>query len=170
MPRNRKQVRRPDVPPQDHVARHCNPQRVIRDPKTDKITGTHPAAFALRDKEGEPYLSLYWMEFFHQGVPEQFRSVVAALRRKRTVRPRSAIARLSVQAILDAACERGQVLRLKDRSHRDSPGYVGLEGLPLDNSDMELLALFATQCCNDVKGVAEIDAMTPLPTAPSTTT
>ncbi len=48
---------------------------------------------------------------------------------------------------------------MRDRSTNANPGYAGLEGLPRDNSDADLLALMATELCLDVKEVKEIDRM-----------
>ena len=50
-----------------------NPQRVIRDPKTQAITGLFPQAFELRPKIKETYLSTHWMEFFAAVVDAQFK-------------------------------------------------------------------------------------------------
>src|SRR5271170_905797 len=100
MPRGKpRQARRPDVPNADHVARHCNSQRVIRHPTTHEVQGVWPEAFELRVTKNEPYLSVHWMEYFSADVDHQFQEVVKALREKRDVVPNSALARLNAGLI-----------------------------------------------------------------------
>jgi hypothetical protein len=153
-----RQARRPDVPHADHVARHCNPQRVIRHPVTRQVQGVWPEAFELRVTKNEDYLSVHWMECFSTDVGLQFRQVVKALRKKRDVVPNSALARLNVGLIVRASSLRGHSLRIRDRSSTSDPGYSGIYGMPRDNSDAELLALFATECCIQVRAVSDIEA------------
>jgi hypothetical protein len=153
-----KQARRPDVPHADHVARHCNPQRVIRHPVTHQVQGVWPEAFELRVPKNEEYLSVHWMEYFSTDIHLQFREVVKALRKKRDVVPNSAIARLNVRVIVWAGSLRGYSLRIRDRSSTSDPGYSGIYGMSPDNSDAELLALLATECCVQVRAVRDIEA------------
>jgi hypothetical protein len=152
-----KQRRRADVPHCDHVARHCNPQRVIRHPVTKAIEGVFPQAFELRVQKAEQYLSTHWVECFSAEVDAQFRGVVQALRAKRDVVPNSAIARLNAGSVIIAGQARGHPIRIRDRSSADDPGYSGIYGTPRDNSDAEFLALLASECCVQVRGVREID-------------
>ncbi|MGH7782365.1 MAG: hypothetical protein ACREO5_00750, partial [Candidatus Binatia bacterium] len=69
--RNPKQKRRPDIPDNHHVARHCNPQRIILSLDTDAIEGVFPSAFELRIELKEQYLSTHWMEFFGADIETQ---------------------------------------------------------------------------------------------------
>ena len=142
--RKPKQARRPDVPHADHVARHCNPQRVIRHPVTRQVQGVWPEAFELRVTKNEEYLSVHWMEYFSPDIAPQFLEVVKALRKKRDLVPNSAIARLNAGLIVGAGSLRGHSLRIRDRSSTSDPGYSGIYGMPRDNSDAELLSLLAT--------------------------
>lgn len=153
----RKQERRPDVPHSDHIARHCNPQRVIRNPITRAVEGVFPEAFALRDKE--TYLSTHWMESFSQEIDTQFCEVLKALRNKLVVRDNAAIARLNVGAVIGAAQKCGHSIRIRDRSSQTDPGYAGIYGTPRDNSDAQLLGMLVNECCVCVRGVKEIDAI-----------
>jgi hypothetical protein len=153
-----KQTRRPDVPHAHHVARHCNPQRVIRDQVTGQVRGVWPEAFELRVKKNEEYLSVHWMEYFATDTGTQFRDVVKALRKKRDVAPNSAIARLNAGLVVRAGSSRGHSLRIRDRSSAIEPGYAGIYGMPRDNSDTELLAQFVTECCVQVRAVRDIEA------------
>jgi hypothetical protein len=152
-----KQHRREDVPHKDHVARYCNPQRVIRDPNTHAITGVFPQAFALLPKIKESYLSTHWMESFAVDVDAQFQAVVAVLRDKLDiVRPEAAVARLNAGCVIQGGAMRGLSIRIRDRSSRNDPGYSGIYGVPRDNSDVEFLALLANECCIEVRSVAEV--------------
>jgi hypothetical protein len=144
---------RRDVPTTDHVARYCNPQRVKRNPKTRAITGIFPQAFELRPHLNPPetYLSTYWMEVFSDTLSEQYKGVLAALEKKhKGIAPLSAFARLHVGSIIDAALQRTLSIRVRDRSSPEDPGYSGIYGMPLDNRDVEFLALLAEECCVDV--------------------
>jgi hypothetical protein len=157
MSKTAKQRRREDVPNTDHVARYCNPQRVIRDPNTHAITGVFPQAFALRPEIKESYLSTHWMESFAVEVDAQFQSVVAALRDKFVkVRPKAAVARLNVGCVVQEGAMRELSIRIRDRSNQNNPGYSGIYGMPRDNSDIEFLALLANECCIEVRGVDEV--------------
>lgn len=163
MAKHLRQTRR-DVPVADHIARYCNPQRVIRDPLTGAIEGVYPQAFELRPKES--YLSASWMEFFgrDEGTDHQFKSVVSALRAKHpNVKPHGAFARLNAGRILEVGSERGHSLRIRDRSSARDPGYASIENTPRDNSDLELLATFAEACCVDIRAVEAIDALSHSP-------
>lgn len=167
MVKKTQQVRRRDVPKTDHVARYCNPQRVIRNPQTKAVEGVWPEAFALRVEVQETYISTHWMERFSEDVDAQFGAVVRALRKKFVtygVKRRAAIARVNAGLVVEAGSLRGHAIRIRDRSTAHDPGYCGIYGVPLDNSDTELLGLFANQCCVEVREVAEIDRVS----APST--
>jgi len=153
---------RRDVPSDHHVARYCNPQRVVRDPETEAIIGVFPEAFALRTDKQESYLSTNWMEAFGVdiNIDAQFRAVLIALRKKDfAARPTGAFARLNAGRVVAAGIERGHAIRVRDRSSPRNPGYAEISGTPLDNSDRELLALFADDCCLEIRGVADIDAL-----------
>jgi hypothetical protein len=157
MPKPPKQERRLDIPNSDHVARYCNPQRVVRDPRTKVVTGVFPQAFELRSGEG--YLSTYWMEAFVGDIDFRFKSVLGALRKKFQLKPTGAFARLNAGDVVQSGTVRNRVLRIRDRSHVNDIGYSGIYGLPADNSDWELLALLAHECCKEVREVSGIDAL-----------
>lgn len=149
------------VPDSDHVARYCNPQRVIRDPRTLAVTGVRPQAFELRPEIKETYLSTYWMEFppsDQATVDTQFRTVLTTLRRKHpNVRSNGAFARLNAGRIVQSGSSRGHSIRVLCRSKRSDPGYTGVYGMPLDSSDSILLAELANECCIEVLGVADLE-------------
>jgi hypothetical protein len=156
----KKQSRRADVPNEQHIARYCNPQRVIRDPITKEILGVQPWAFELRQKLNETYLSTHWMEFFSADSDKQFKAVLAALRVKhRGVVAQAAFVKLNAGAVVQAGAERNHSIRIRDRSSPIDPGYSGIYGMPQDNSDLGLLAWLASECCLEVRGVDAIDAL-----------
>ncbi len=158
MAKTTKQVRRPDVPHTDHVARYCNNQRVERDPKTKAVTGVLPQAFELN--LGETYLSSYWMEVLNANLDVQFKAVLAALRKKHLgIKSNGAFARLNAGLIVQSGTLRNRTLRVRDKSSPGDMGYTGVYGLPADNSDLELLALLADDSCKEVREVAAIDAL-----------
>jgi len=81
------------------------------------------------------------------------------LRKKHlNVRPKGAFARLDAGLVVEAGTARGHPIRVRDSSCPNDPGYAGIFGIPLDNSDLELLALFANDCCIEIRGTDNIDA------------
>ena len=124
-----KQVRRPDVPDDHNVARHCHHQRIIRDLESGDITGVFPQEFELRLTKKETYLSMNWLEFFPGNLDAQFKAVVAALRAKRKVVGRSAIARIRAGSLVESGKIGGYTIRVRDKSSAKNPGYVGIEGV-----------------------------------------
>jgi hypothetical protein len=48
---------------------------------------------------------------------------------------------------------------MRDRSSIANPGYVGLEGMPRDNSDIEFLGILVPQLCIEARSIADIDAL-----------
>ena len=159
MPISTKQRRRNDVPQTDHVARYCNPQRVMRDEATDMIIGVFPQAFELRQATKESYISAYWMEQLGNAVSDQFQGALAGLRKKHpNVKAKGAFARLNAGKVVRVGVSSGNSIRIRDRSKLLDPGYAGIYGTPLDNSDMELLAHFATDCCVEIRSIFDIDS------------
>ena len=73
---------------------------------------------------------------------------------------REVLARLGcdVMRLADGAARRLSI-RIRDRSTPNDLGYSGIFGMPLDNSDLEFLALLANECCIEIRCVASIDAL-----------
>lgn len=157
MAKKLKQRPRPDINEHHHVARHCNHQRLDRDPTTGEVRGVFPQEFELRPWLNEEYLSLNWFEYFECELAEQYQKILATLRKKRKVHGDSAIARLNAGAIISVGIGRNLNLRLRNKSSRYNPAYAGLEGMPLDNSDSDLL-VGLTQICSEIRLVSSIDA------------
>lgn len=145
------------VPPENHVARYCNPQQVIRNPETDAIEGVFPQAFALRIEKNELYLSTHWMEFFSNEVGGEFQAVVTALCNKKfKVKPRGAVAKLNAGCVVQGGAMRGLSIDIRIRSNSFNPGYAGIYGMPPNNSDEVFLAQLADEFCIEVRGVTEV--------------
>ena len=70
-----------------------------------------------------------------------------------------AFARLDAGLVVQAGAARKLSIRIRDRSMPNDPGYSGIFGMPLDNSDLDFLALLANECCIEICGVASIDAL-----------
>ena len=98
------------------------------------------------------------METFAADLLEQFRGVVAALKTKRKVASKSAIARLNVGEVVGCGAGRGHSLRVRDKSKPGDAGYAGIHNMPLKNEDQQLLAAIAS-CCADVRLVTDIEAV-----------
>jgi hypothetical protein len=164
--KQRRKIKKPNkhaykvVPDINHVARYCNRHRVIRDLITQKIIGVRPQAFELRPDIKEKDLSAYWMEcpeFKATGLESQFQAVVTALRNKHpNVRLEAAFARLNVGRIMQAGLRRQLSIKVLCKSKKNDPGYTGIFGMPLDNSDKIILAQLADECCVEVRGVSDI--------------
>lgn len=155
--KRQQQKLRPDVPNAHHIARHCNPQRLIFHPDTGALEGVYPQEFELRVHKGEDYLSVHQMETFAADLLGQFKGVIVALRTKRTVAGKSAIARLNVGDVVSCGASRGHPIRVRDKSKPGDIGYAGVSNMPLKNEDQQLLAAMAS-CCADVRLVAAIEA------------
>ncbi len=131
-----------DVPNADHVARFCHPQRgVIRDPITKQIKGLYPEAFALKVERNECYLSMNHFEHFSPNADVQFTEVLKVLRSK-FIKPKHAIARLNAKKVRDCGGDKHDISVRKHGNKKD-PSYVHCTGLPLDNSDRNLLTELA---------------------------
>ena len=144
-----------DVPDDHHVARFCHPQRgVIRDPITRQIKGLHPEAFALRVDRRELYLSMNHFEHFGPDVGVQFTEVLKVLRSKFT-NPKHAIARLNAKRV--RACG-GDKYEINVRKHgtKYDLSYVHGTGLPLDNSDRNLLTELA-RSYDEIREIVQIN-------------
>ena len=72
------------------------------------------------------------------------------------VRPKAAIAKLNTGCVVQCGAMRGLSIEIRDHSNSHNPGYAGIYGMPLDNSDDLILAQLADECCVEVRGVAEV--------------
>lgn len=145
-----------DVPDADHVARFGHPQRgVIRDPITKQIKGLYPEAFALRVEKNETYLSMNHYEHLSPNVDVQFTKVLRVLRSKFTT-PKHAIARLNAKKVRACGGDKHDINVRKHGNKRD-PSYVHCTGLPLDNSDRNLLTELASSY-EEIREINQIES------------
>lgn len=154
----RSKLRRNDVPANEHVARYCHPQRVIRDAATGTVTGLFPEVFKLRTHQNETYLSLNHFEYFVGDTDHQYREILAVMRIKFKRPPEPVIARLNAGKIVACGISRQRQLRVRRRGNDKDPSYASLEGLPQNNGDEILLAKLAGETCIEVRSGSEIDA------------
>ena len=151
-----KQKKKSDIPIHHHVARYCNTQLVDRDPETLVFRGIFPQAFALREND-RGYLSVSWFEKFAGGNNSKLKGVIGALRGyMKEVRPKAAIAVLNVGFIVNTGTRLGHPIRVRDKTSKSKPQYAGIEGMPLNNSDGELLEILSSVACIHKREVAEI--------------
>ena len=148
---------------QHHVARLCGHQRLQRDPVSGEIVAVWPAAFELRVKENETYLSANWLEYFVGDVLEQLCQALAVLRgkMKRKIGPQSALLRLNVGEVLAAGEVQSIKLRVMHEMKKTDPAYAAIRGLPRDNGDKELLDLLSGMPSLSATEVAFLDSRKP---------
>ena len=111
---------------EDHVSRYCKPSTV-------DDGSPLAAAFTLRD--GEPYLSVNWLEFFgeknQKAAIDNVRNAFA--RKGFGVRPNGLFAVLNVDAAKSAAFECSQMdLCINHMPYSDDPSHSGISGYSSD--------------------------------------
>lgn len=127
----------------EHFVRFCSRQKQIRD-ADDRLMGVTWAAFALRPEIDETYLSGGLLEFIAGDRDEQVRSVLDVTRKSNlVVTSKHAMALCNVASLQGCAATRSRKLRIIHEPNKSNPAYSAVRGLPLDNSDLELLSLIA---------------------------
>ncbi|MBZ0215439.1 MAG: hypothetical protein K8F25_02700 [Fimbriimonadaceae bacterium] len=127
----------------EHFVRFCSRQKQIRDAE-DRLIGVTWEAFTLRPERNETYLSGGLLEFVAGDREEQVRSVLEATRNSPfIVTPKHAMALCNVGSLQACAKTRDRKLRIIHEPNKFNAAYSAVRGLPLDNSDMELLSLIA---------------------------
>ena len=144
-----------------HVVRRCGYQVIERDSLTKTVVGLFPKAMMLRTEIKESYLSVNKLEHCDGSKIEQLKAVVAIQRAK-------AIGRLSLQSgaailktgrILEIGTGNGHRLVVTFTPNKDDPSYSRVSGLPLDNSDENLIANLTVEAYQDFMLLADIDAL-----------
>ncbi len=140
------------IPDEHHIVRFC-PKRVIeRDITTKSIVGLFPQAFELRD--GEEYLSNSYLEHFSDRTTP-LKSVLTAFRsRPLNIKPKDALATVSVSGIHECARARDCSLRVLHEPE-EFPDYATIRRLPQPN-DLELCELLATVATLTIDEVSTI--------------
>ena len=124
------------LPDRDHVSRYCKPSTV---------NNGVPLATAFTPRENEPYLSVNWLEYFHEASPS------AAMKRVREafddknyqVRRNGMFAVLNVGAVKAIAFDTIQMhLGIEHMPLADDPSHCGIKGYTC--TDLAVAAAIAT--------------------------
>ena len=143
-----------------HVVRYCNNQRIEKDPHTGNAVGLFPDAMQLRTREKEEYLSTNWLEYVAGTRNDRLKSILGILRGKiPSIKETSGLAVLRVEKIKDAGKETGHKITVRFTPNRNDPSYARILGLPLDNSDTELVSLLVDEAFNEFYLVKQVDAL-----------
>jgi len=116
---------------------------------------------SLRIDKKESYLSVNKLEH-HEGTKfEQLKAVVAIHREKMPgkLSLRSGVAILKTGRISEIGETYGRHLKVTFTPYKDDPSYSRISGLPLDNSDVNLIGSLADEAYQDFMLLADIDAV-----------
>lgn len=137
----------------EHIARYCGFQKLVHEP----ALSVTPAAFELRHGVGETYLSVNHCEH-HAGVRlGQLRGILNDLDAKGfKVAKSGALAVVDAKVIRDCGAVRSRDLRVRRRHHEKDRSYASIDGMPVDNSDKDLLDLLAAAANSEVHAISKI--------------
>lgn len=125
----------------EHVARYCGFQKLVANGTKVEVS---PAAFELRTHSSERFLSVNHCEHHSGSLLQQLRGILNDLTAKAfRFASSGALAVVKAGSIRSCGEERNCSLRVRRRHHPDDTSYASIDGLPLDNSDKELLQLLA---------------------------
>lgn len=143
-----------NIPDGEHVARYCGHQKIVTSSAGPSVT---PAAFELREQASEKYLSVNHCEH-HTGTRlDQLRLILGNLTTKGfTWRASGALAVLDAAEVRRCGEDRSTPLRVRRRHHEQDPSYASIDGMPLNNSDLELLDMLAAAANAEVHLVSNI--------------
>jgi hypothetical protein len=149
-------------PPGDHVLRYAGANRLHRD-DGDRLVGLLADAFRLR--EGEPYLSVTWVEYFQGDAQRQIEQAVQAFRRSMKVGTNSAFGMAEVSTVSRICHEHtGSRVRILHEPEANNPAHAGVHHSPRDHQElMECLANEAV--CQVIANRDVPEATTPIPAA-----
>ena len=145
------------IPDEHHVARYCSSSRLqIVD---GVIRGIFPQAFELRVERQETTLSTNYLEHRSGNRDEQLQGIMQDMAGK-GVEPRrtGAFGVMHVGKTIQCGIDRSRALHVYRQKHDQDPSYATIRGLPLDNSDIELLNLLATVACVECVPIARLGA------------
>ena len=127
----------------EHFVRLCSRQKQIRD-EDGKILGVTWEAFSLRTEINEDYLSGALLEHFEGTQKEQAVAAVEAMKSAGLIfSDKHAVALCLAGSIRGCAAKQKRKLRVRHEPNKKNAAYSKVRGLPLDNSDNELLSLLA---------------------------
>ncbi|TPJ72962.1 hypothetical protein [Mesorhizobium sp. B2-6-2] len=128
-----------------HILRYVPFSKLRKADGTDDVIGVMPEVFALR--EGEPYLSATWIEYF-VAQPNSLAAAVQAIRNSALrVTPKSGFTKGKVSEIRSACKVRGHQIRVVHEPEPDNDAHVAVRRYPAD--DLELFESLATDAWSD---------------------
>ena len=152
----------------EHFVRLCSRQKQIRE-HDGTLRGVTWEAFSLRTNIKEDYLSGALLEHFQGTQREQAVAAVEAMKSAGMVfSDKHAVAVCSAGSIRGCGTKQKRKLRVRHEPNKKNASYSKVRGLPLDNSDNELLSLLAADsvvsctCVIELRPAA-LDAVPQLP-------
>lgn len=140
---------------EEHVVRRCPYQRIDRDNTTGQILGIFPKLMELRQalRPPETYLSVNWLEHCPGTSLDRLRAILKILKRKMPTSdfsPESGLALMNVGRVRHIGQARKRKLTIKSTPKKEDPSYARISGMPLDNSDRDLLADLAAEASSQL--------------------
>ncbi|MDR3424588.1 MAG: hypothetical protein P4M13_05855 [Alphaproteobacteria bacterium] len=155
-----KQISRRLLGNEEHIARYCYRQQILRDPETGDVISILDS-FKLRPiDKGE--LSVDQFEKLGNDFNARLKTAVSTFRsmiKHSPVTADSMISVLNVGAVKEIGRGAGKELKVKDKSRPDRPTYAHLLGLPHDNSDNSLLASLSDEGIKSCHFIEVIDKL-----------
>jgi len=157
-----------NLPENDHVVRFV-PQKLLWE-EDGRLVGVFYTAVALRTEKNETYVSLCWLQHFSDDYEDGICHAAQAIgqQRKGIKVAYDGFTVGAVAKIKEAAASKKTRLRIVHFGHAVHTGYSGIKGLPLDNSNQDLLELLASTAFTDTRYARDIGqpANAPKPPAP----
>jgi hypothetical protein len=115
----------------------------------------------LRTDIEETDLSVNWLEHCVGTRNQRLKAVVAFHRAKfrSPLSPKSGVAVLNAERIRDIGDAHGHRLRVRSTPSPQDLSYSQVSGLPLDNSDENLISSLAEEAFKDFMLLSEVDAL-----------
>lgn len=133
----------------EHWVRHCSRQRIIYDQLGNALGITYQA-FVLRTERQETYLSGAHFEHVNGTTKDRLRELLRILRQTLKIGQNDGMAICNAGSVRRIGTSKSVLLRLRLTPNRWNAAYSKLSGLPVDNSNVELLEMLAAS------GVSEL--------------
>jgi hypothetical protein len=132
-----------NIDPTEHVARYFGFQKFDRSVDPPWVM---PGAFELRQSASERYLSVNHCEHYQSARLQQLQSILGDLTAKAFNWKKSGgFAILNADRVVTCGRNGSRSLRVRRRQHLQDQSYASIDGLPLDNSDLQLLNMLAVE-------------------------
>jgi hypothetical protein len=132
-----------DFRDEEHFVRMCSRQKQIRD-ADGALLGVTWTAFSHRTEINEDDLSGALLECFSGTQKQQVIKAVEAMKNAGLViSDKHAVALCLAKSIRECGTKHKRNLRVRHEPNKKNASYSKIRGLPLDNSDHELLSLLA---------------------------